>query len=58
MNDNEIRNFLVDLIGLSVSEISFVRGYGIVEDYFVLIFENSIVRYRIEVETNFLSVVE
>ena len=53
MNDNEIRNFLADLIRLSVSEIFFVRGYGIVEDYFVLIFENSMVRYRIEVETNF-----
>ena len=53
MYDNEIKIFLADLIGLSVSEISFVRGYGIVEDYFVLIFENSMVRYRIEVETNF-----
>ena len=53
MDNNKIKNFLADLVGLNVSDISFVRGYGIVEDYFVLIFENPMIRYRIEVETNF-----
>lgn len=53
MDNKIIKNFLDDLISLKLSEISFVRGYGIVEDYFVLIFENASVRYKIEIETNF-----
>ena len=53
MDSSIIKNFFDDLISLKLSEISFVRGYGIVEDYFILIFENALVRYKIEIETNF-----
>ena len=36
--------------GANVTNISFVRGYGIIEDYFCLIFENSTIKYKFEIE--------
>ena len=48
-----IKKIFAGMKGANVTNISFVRGYGIIEDYFCLIFENSTIKYKFEIETNF-----
>jgi hypothetical protein len=41
------------LKGLPITSISFVRGYGIIDHYFALVFEKELTKYEFEIETNF-----
>jgi beta-galactosidase/beta-glucuronidase len=50
---NNLKEFFDDLKGVPITAVSFIRGYGIIEHYFKLIFENESTKYEFEIETNF-----